>query len=96
VEVVVCPVSLLLLHADVCGVVVVVMNGVPCALSFGELSAVVVPQSLTLSAVAAVGVSASATTTSAAPIILRDFMMRTSPRGPKQGRHAGASSMGHR
>jgi hypothetical protein len=55
VVVVVWPVSLLLLHAEVC--VVVVTNGVPCALSFGLVD--VVPQSFVLSAVAAPGNAAS-------------------------------------
>jgi hypothetical protein len=79
VVVVVSPVSLLLLHDDVCVSVVVLTNGVPCPLSFGEVSVVVSEHVFTLSAEAAAGVSATAAATSTAPIILRDVMSFSRP-----------------
>ena len=55
VEVVVWPVVLLLWHADVCVVVVVVVNGVPTALPFGLVGDVEVLHVLVLSAALTAG-----------------------------------------
>lgn len=52
VDVVVDPVSLLLLHDDVWVCVVVVVHGVPCALLFGDVDVVVVEHVFVLSALA--------------------------------------------
>jgi hypothetical protein len=61
--VVVEPVSLLLLHDDVCVCVVVVVNGVPCPLSFGLVAVVIDEHVLTLSATpGAAGMSTAAAT----------------------------------
>jgi hypothetical protein len=75
VVVVVEPVSLLLVQADVCVCVVVVVNGVLFALSFGAVWVVLVEHVFVLFPRAAVGVSARAPAMITAPIIRRDRSM---------------------
>jgi hypothetical protein len=74
VDVVVCPVSLLLLQDDVWVVVVVVVHGVPWALLLGLVAVVVEPQSFVLSASAVPEGTSSTNANSAPTISLRTFM----------------------
>jgi len=89
VDVVVSPVSLALLHADVCVSTVVVVHGVPCALSFGAAGSVVTEHVFTLSATAVPDGSATARAATVAPtstfkrrrIKNAPFRVRPSPLG---------------
>jgi hypothetical protein len=75
VEVVVCPVSLLLLQDDVWVVVVFVVHGVPWALLLGLVAVVVEPQSFVLSASAVPEGTSSTNAKSAPTISLRTFIL---------------------